>query len=111
MKFKPEQHIVGKVYDLTQENMNAMLAEIERLLTQLVAVRFDGLSDNRITVDKQACRHGFNRTLSVVFTPDKQQEIFVVGMEYTVISVDRTNGTVLFTTDLECYNENQVKLK
>jgi hypothetical protein len=31
MKFKPETHIVGKVYDLTQENMNKMIAEIENL--------------------------------------------------------------------------------
>lgn len=30
-KYKPETHIVGKVYDLTQENMNAMLADIDRL--------------------------------------------------------------------------------
>lgn len=31
MKFRPEQHIVGKVYDLTQENMQAMVLEIDRL--------------------------------------------------------------------------------
>lgn len=31
MKFVPKQHIVGKVYDLTQENMNAMIAHIEEL--------------------------------------------------------------------------------
>ena len=29
MKFKPEHHIVGKVYDLTQENMNAMIKTFE----------------------------------------------------------------------------------
>lgn len=31
MKFKPEHHIVGKVYDLTQENMNAMIIAFEEL--------------------------------------------------------------------------------
>lgn len=31
MKFNPENHIVGKVYDLTQENMNAMLIHIDTL--------------------------------------------------------------------------------
>lgn len=31
MKFNARNHIVGKVYDLTQENMSAMLAEVERL--------------------------------------------------------------------------------
>jgi hypothetical protein len=31
MKFNPENHVVGKVYDLTQENMNAMLIHIETL--------------------------------------------------------------------------------
>ena len=30
MKFDPGKHIIGKVYDLTQENMNAMIKEIER---------------------------------------------------------------------------------
>lgn len=31
MKFDPKQHIIGKVYDLTQEDMQAMLMEIDRL--------------------------------------------------------------------------------
>lgn len=30
-QFNPKTHIVGKVYDLTQENMNAMIKEIELL--------------------------------------------------------------------------------
>lgn len=29
--FRAENHIIGKVYELTQENMNAMIREIERL--------------------------------------------------------------------------------
>ena len=29
--YKPDNHIIGKAYDLTQENMCAMIAEIERL--------------------------------------------------------------------------------
>ena len=29
--FNPETHIIGKVYDLTQENVCAMLEEIDRL--------------------------------------------------------------------------------
>ena len=35
IKYDPKQHITGKVYDLTQENMNAMLDEIRRLTTKL----------------------------------------------------------------------------
>lgn len=31
MKYNPYTHIIGKVYDLTQENMNALLDEIDRL--------------------------------------------------------------------------------
>ena len=31
MKWNFKTHIIGKVYDLTQDNMNAMIAEIERL--------------------------------------------------------------------------------
>jgi hypothetical protein len=38
MKFDPKTHIIGKVYDLTQENMNDMLAHIERLTELLTHV-------------------------------------------------------------------------
>jgi hypothetical protein len=38
MKFNPDHHIIGKVYDLTQENMQAMLMEIDRLRYNLGAV-------------------------------------------------------------------------
>jgi hypothetical protein len=31
MKYIAGKHIIGKVYDLTQENMNAMLRHIEEL--------------------------------------------------------------------------------
>lgn len=31
MKFNPKTHIIGKVYDLTQENMNALISEVEKL--------------------------------------------------------------------------------
>lgn len=37
MRYSLSEHIVGKVYDLTQENMNAMIADIERLRTALGA--------------------------------------------------------------------------
>lgn len=35
MKFRPEQHIIGKVYHLTQDNMNAMIRTIENLQARL----------------------------------------------------------------------------
>jgi hypothetical protein len=35
MKFNPDNHITGKVYDLTQENMQAMLSHIDTLEKQL----------------------------------------------------------------------------
>jgi cell shape-determining protein MreC len=34
MAFRIEDHIIGKVYDLTQENMNTMISDIERLKTE-----------------------------------------------------------------------------
>lgn len=34
-KFRPDNHIVGKVYDLTQENMNALIADWEKLRSEL----------------------------------------------------------------------------
>ena len=37
MKFKPENHIIGKAYDLTQENMQAMLIHIDKLEEELNA--------------------------------------------------------------------------
>jgi hypothetical protein len=39
MKFNPENHIVGKVYDLTQENMNAMIAAFEEQKKQNAKLR------------------------------------------------------------------------
>lgn len=30
MKYNPKTHIVGKTYDLTQENMNLMIYDIEK---------------------------------------------------------------------------------
>jgi hypothetical protein len=39
MKFKPEHHIVGKVYDLTQENMNAMIAAFEEQKKENARIR------------------------------------------------------------------------
>lgn len=35
MKFNPKTHIIGKVYDVTQANMNAMLFEIDRCHYQI----------------------------------------------------------------------------
>ena len=31
MDYRLNNHIIGKVYDLTQDNMNAMLKDIERM--------------------------------------------------------------------------------
>lgn len=31
MRFNPKTHILGKVYDLSQDNMNALIAEFETL--------------------------------------------------------------------------------
>lgn len=31
MKFNPKTHTVGKTYDLTQDNMTAMILEIDKL--------------------------------------------------------------------------------
>lgn len=36
MKFKPETHIIGKVYDLTQENMNATIHAFESLQSEVI---------------------------------------------------------------------------
>lgn len=35
MKYDSSNHIIGKVYDLTQENMNAMLLHIDELKAQI----------------------------------------------------------------------------
>jgi len=34
-KYRPDNHIIGKVYDLTQDNMNALIKEVERLTNKL----------------------------------------------------------------------------
>jgi len=35
MLYKPNNHITGKVYDLTQENMQAMIKELEKRAKQI----------------------------------------------------------------------------
>lgn len=38
MSFTIQNHIIGKVYDLTQENMNDMIATVESLLRKNAAL-------------------------------------------------------------------------
>jgi hypothetical protein len=38
-KWDVNNHIVGKAYDLTQENMNAMIADLERLKAENARLR------------------------------------------------------------------------
>ena len=39
MKFNPKTHIIGKVYDLTQENMCAMLEYIDELKDKRIKLK------------------------------------------------------------------------
>lgn len=45
-RYNPYTHIVGKVYDLTQENMNDMLNEIDRLNDRIEELHTDSLEDH-----------------------------------------------------------------
>ena len=47
MKYNPYTHIIGKVYDLTQENMNALLDEIDKLNLKLKELHTDSLEDHQ----------------------------------------------------------------
>lgn len=47
MKYNPYTHIIGKVYDLTQENMNALLDEIDKLNLKLKELHSDSLEDHQ----------------------------------------------------------------
>lgn len=47
MKYNPHIHIVGKVYDLTQENMNSLLDEIDKLNLKLKELHSDSLEDHQ----------------------------------------------------------------
>jgi ABC-type phosphate transport system auxiliary subunit len=47
MKYNPYTHIIGKVYDLTQENMNALLYEIDKLNLKLKELHSDSLEDHQ----------------------------------------------------------------
>ena len=42
MKYKLENNITGKVYDLTQENMNEMVKDIEKL-SEICAMTLTGI--------------------------------------------------------------------
>lgn len=58
MKFVLERHIVGKVYDLFQENMNAMIQTIEMLLeeNQLLSERFSDMHQQLLELEKESKR-------------------------------------------------------
>lgn len=66
MKFRPEQHIPGKVYDLTQENMNAMLAEIERLKEKL-DIAVDAMVDSIAQADDYGDSHNSKPIRKAIF--------------------------------------------
>lgn len=38
-KWKLENHIIGKAYDLTQENMNKMISDVERLARDIESIQ------------------------------------------------------------------------
>ena len=54
MMFKLENHIPGKVYDLTQENMQAMIEAIERLQEEVVGYKTQAMSAGQNVVRLQA---------------------------------------------------------
>lgn len=45
MKFKPENHIIGKVYDLTQDNFNALISAYEAAREETSKLRNEHYSD------------------------------------------------------------------
>lgn len=53
MNFDLKTHTIGKVYDLTQENMCAMIAEIEELQAALKVMR-DGLVEAKKDIETNA---------------------------------------------------------
>ena len=58
MKFKPENHIIGKAYDLTQENMQAMLIHIDKLEEELdAALMALGLEQKETTRLREAIKN------------------------------------------------------
>lgn len=52
MKFKPENHIIGKAYDLTQENMNALILIFEKLSEEN-----NRLKEALTRIEKECYRH------------------------------------------------------
>lgn len=52
-RFNPDTHIVGKVYDLTQENFQAVVAEVERLRAEIERLR-----DTKSALAEQNVREG-----------------------------------------------------
>ena len=53
MKYKPENHITGKVYDLTQENMLEMVNDIEELKIKYIKAIEALFSIASLHVEKQ----------------------------------------------------------
>lgn len=40
-----------------------------------------------------------NRVFRIFFKPDRNQEHFVVGMTFNIVSVDRVTGEIIFSLD------------
>lgn len=43
--------------------------------------------------------YSYNRMFRVRFNPDPNQEDFCIGMKFEIVSVNRTNGSVVFSMD------------
>jgi hypothetical protein len=84
MKFNPDNHIVGKVYDLTQENMNAMIAAFEEQEEELDATM---MAFNILKKE--------NEQLRAMLTSIKQSLIEIsIQSEGTVMAIDEMENKI-----------------
>jgi hemoglobin-like flavoprotein len=98
MKFNPDNHITGKVYDLTQENMNAMIAIFEELQRAY----------NEQEEELDATMMAFNilkkenEQLHAILTSIKQSLIEIsIQSEGTVMAIDEIEYEKKINTDVE----------
>ena len=87
--FKLENHIPGKVYDLTQENMQAMIEAIERLQEEVVGYKTQAMSAGQNVVRLQAEDAKLRKALEKIATGEHLDEADEIAREVLAAQEDK----------------------
>lgn len=89
-KFKSDNHIIGKVYDLTQENMQAMLNHIDKLESENARL-FNELAD--LKKDEKMFLNEHDENVRLYFENVRLREALIAIWEDDWIEGIKTHGS------------------